>query len=66
MENLDFNITEIVRIVERPNSKGWHIENMCYNEEYVMVIVLNGETEYTIHDRKYIARKNDFIPTLSH
>ena len=61
MENLDFNITEIVRIVERPNSKGWHIENMCYNEEYVMVIVLNGETEYTIHDRKYIARKNDFM-----
>ena len=32
MENLDFRITEITRIIERPNCIGWHAENISYKK----------------------------------
>ena len=61
MENMDFRITEISRVIERKNAAGWHVENISYDTEYVMVIVLDGETEYIINDHKYLAKKNDLI-----
>ncbi len=61
MENLDFRLVEISRIIERPNSIGWHVENICYDEEFVMTIVLDGETEYLIDDQKYLVKKNDVL-----
>ena len=61
MEHLDFRITEICRIIERPTTTDWHVDNMCYAEEFVMVIVLRGETEYFINKEKYMARKNDLL-----
>jgi len=61
MEQFDFRITEITRVIERRNAVGWHAENIAYDTEYVMVIVLDGETEYIINGRKYLASKNDLI-----
>lgn len=34
MENIDFRITEISRIVKRSNSIGWHVEQLFYEEYY--------------------------------
>ena len=61
MEELDFRITEITRVIERRNAVGWHVENMQYKNEFVVVIVLDGETEYMIDRKKYLARKNDIL-----
>lgn len=61
MENIDFRITEISRIIERSNSIGWHMENTCYDEYYAVVYILNGETEYHVDKKKYIVRKDDII-----
>lgn len=61
MENIDFRITKIPRIIERTNSVGWHIDNMYYEEDYVIALILEGETEYIIQGRKYQVRKNDVI-----
>ena len=61
MEHLDFNITEITRVIERRNAAGWHVENMRYENEFVVVMVLEGETEYIVNKEKYLARKNDIL-----
>lgn len=61
MENIDFKITEISRVIERSSSIGWHVENLCYEEYYAVAYVLDGETEYTIDGQKYIVKKDDVI-----
>ena len=61
MQNIDFRITEINHIIERSNSIGWHIENLFYEEYYAAVYVLDGETEYTIDNEKYIVKKDDIV-----
>lgn len=61
MENIHFQITEICRIIERPTTADWHIEEMYYAKEFVMVLVLDGETEYIINGRRYMARKDDLV-----
>lgn len=61
MENINFRITEITRIIERNNSVGWHIENLCYDEYYAVAYVLDGETEYLIDGKKYVVKKDDVI-----
>lgn len=61
MENLDFRIMEITRIIGRFHSADWHIENMHYDEEYVLALVLGGETEYVINGTSYLVHKDDVI-----
>ncbi len=61
MENIDFRLTEITRIIERTNSVGWHVENLYYEEYYAVAYVLDGETEYTIDGKKYLVKKDDVI-----
>lgn len=61
MEELDFRITEVTRVIERQNAAGWRVENMQYENEFVVVIVLEGETEYMIGNEKYLAHKNDVL-----
>lgn len=60
MENMNFKITDISRIICRKRSEGWHV-NTYYPQDFVLVIVLDGETEYTIQQTKYSVRKNDII-----
>ena len=61
MENIDFRITEITRVIERSSSIGWHVENLCYDEYYAVAYVLDGETEYIIDEKKYSVKKDDII-----
>lgn len=61
MENINFLITDVTYIIERQNAVGWNVENMSYEKEYTMVIILEGETEYTINGQKYLFKKDDLI-----
>ncbi|MBQ6876391.1 MAG: helix-turn-helix transcriptional regulator [Lachnospiraceae bacterium] len=61
MENFNFQVTEICRIIKRPTTADWHTDGMYYPNEFVMVLVLDGETEYIVNHRKYIARKDDLV-----
>jgi len=61
MEHVDFQITDVICTLERQHAEGWHIETMYYEKEYVLVIVLDGEAEYTIYGEKYPVKKDDLI-----
>lgn len=61
MEDINFRITEVTRIIHRTNSAGWRVENLYYEKDYVIALVLDGETEYIINDKKYLVQKNDVI-----
>lgn len=61
MENISYRITDVTRIIERQTATGWKVENLCYEKEYALVIVLDGETEYRINEQTYLAQKNDLL-----
>ena len=61
MDNLDFRITEIMRIIERPGVVGWKQENLYYKKDFVIVIALEGEAQYVVGDKYYVFRKNDVL-----
>ena len=61
MENLNFRITEITRVIERQNTTGWHVENIQYKDEFVVVIILDGKTKYIVDGHEYLAVKNDIF-----
>ena len=59
MENLDFQIVDIERIVERPGSVNWSMSKMYYDNQYVLVIALEGEAQYMLEEELITVRKND-------
>lgn len=61
MEDINFRITEVSRIIHRINSTDWHVENLYYEHDYVVALVLDGETEYHINGKTYLVQKNDVI-----
>lgn len=61
MENANFQITKITRILERSNCIGWHMENIYYEDEYVLTIILDGETSYQMNQNVYSVKKNDIL-----
>ena len=61
MEQLDFTVTEILRIIRRPVIRDWHIENVSYDDEFVLTLVLDGETHYKIDRKTYLFQKNDIF-----
>ena len=69
MEQLDFTVTEILRVIRRPVLRDWHIENVCYDDTFVMTLVLDGETQYKVDRKTYLFQKNDiflFPPKAAH
>jgi len=61
MDNINFRITDVTRVIERQHAVGWNVENMYYEKEYAMVIVLDGQTEYVINGQNLLVQKNDLI-----
>ena len=61
MEHVDFLVADVCFTIERHRAEGWHHETMYYETEYVMVMVLDGETEYTVQGEKYPVKKDDLI-----
>lgn len=61
MEDFDFRITSIRRIIKRTAAEGWCVENLSYNHDFVLVIALNGKAEYTMNGEKFIVKKNDLL-----
>lgn len=61
MNNMDFSITKVNRVVQRLRINPWHAERLYFNESYIMVIVLDGEITYVIDDHTIFAQKNDVL-----
>lgn len=61
MEQLDFTVTEILRVIRRPVIRDWHIENVSYDDAFIMTFVLDGKTEYRIGAKTYLFQKNDIF-----
>ena len=61
MNDMDFSITKVNRVVQRLRSNPWHAERLYFKQEYIMVIVLEGEITYIIDDRRVFAQKNDVL-----
>ena len=56
MNNMDFSITKVNRVVQRLRINPWHAERLYFNESYIMVIVLEGEITYVIDDHTIFAQ----------
>ena len=61
MEDMDFCVTGISRIIQRPSAAGWAVENLRYEDEFVVVVVLDGEIEYRIDGDTIVAHKHDLL-----
>ncbi len=59
MNDIDFSITKVNRVVQRLRSNSWHAEELYFKQEYVMGIITEGEITYIIDDRTASAQKND-------
>ena len=57
MNEIDFSVTNINHIIQRPCRQSWNVEETCH----LMVIVLEGEAYYTILGQSFIARKHDVL-----
>lgn len=60
MEHINFRITEVSRIIARRHPEGWHLETL-YPHNFVLVIVLDGQTEYQIQGESFTVNKNDVL-----
>ena len=61
MNEMDFSITKVNRVVQRIRTNSWHAEGLYFKQAYIMVIILEGEITYIIDDRKVFAKKNDVL-----
>lgn len=61
MKEMDFTITRVNRVVQRPVTAEWRVEKLYYKTEYIMVIALEGEAIYTIDGTVTPIKKNDVL-----
>lgn len=61
MNEMDFSITKVNRVVQRIRTNSWHAEGLYFKQAYIMVIILEGEITYIIDDHKVFAKKNDVL-----
>lgn len=61
INDMNFRITEVSRVIRRTNSVGWHIDNLYYEHDYVIVLILSGNMEYLINGQTYHIHQNDVL-----
>ena len=59
MKNIDFAVTEVVSTVKRSCDSEWHMKNLSYEEEYALVLAIDGEADYTVNSEQIKVSKND-------
>lgn len=59
MSELYFQIKKVKRIIERQNAADWSKKNIYYENEFVLVLIMNGEIEYRIGEECISLKKND-------
>lgn len=61
MNDIDFIITRLNRVIRRKPNLHWHNNRLFYESEYNMVIVLGGKSRYIINSEEILLKKNDVI-----
>ena len=61
MQEIDFYVSGINRIIRRACNSQWHTDNIYYKTEYVLVITLSGEATYFINGESVSTKKNDVL-----
>jgi len=59
VEDMDFVVTDVNYLVERPCALNWATKNLCFAHNYVMVLSADGFVTYETEGRHIIAEKND-------
>lgn len=58
-ENMDFVVTDVNYVVERPHTASWAVKNICFEQNYVMAFSADGFVTYETDGRKISAGPND-------
>jgi len=61
MNDIDFTITTLNRVIKRKPNPLWHNDKLFYENEYNIVIVLDGKAKYIIGKNEINVTKNDII-----
>ncbi len=61
MNNIDFLITKINRVIHRKPNPNWSDDRLFYESEYNIVIVLDGKAKYIINSEEINVKKNDIV-----
>jgi len=61
MNDIDFLITKINRVIHRKPSSNWRNETIFYESEYNIVIALEGKAKYIIDSKELTVKKNDIL-----
>lgn len=61
MNDIDFLITGINRVIQRKSTPSWHINKPHCEKEYNIVIALEGKARYIINNKEININKNDIV-----
>ena len=51
-ENMDFVVTDVNYVVERPHTASWAVKNICFEQNYVMAFSADGFVTYETDGKK--------------
>ncbi len=58
-EELDFAVSGVNYVVERPYAADWSVKNLCFEQNYVMAFSADGFVTYETEGKNITAGKND-------
>ena len=58
-ENIDFVVTDVNYVVERPHTPSWAVKDICFAQNYVMAYSADGFVTYETDGKKISAGPND-------
>lgn len=61
MNDIDFLVTKINRVIHRKPCPTWHNDRLFYEDEYNIVVVLEGKAKYIIDSKEIHVKKNDIV-----
>ena len=61
MNDIDFSVTALNHVIRRKPDCGWHKDRLFYQNEFDMVIALDGKAEYIIDSERIYIKKNDIL-----
>ena len=61
MNDMDFYVPQISFVVHRPPNKAWRMNRLCYEDEYVVVIALDGSAVFSLSDGDLCVEKDDVV-----
>lgn len=61
MNDIDFSVTTLNHVIKRKTNYQWRIDKLLYQNEFNMVIALEGKSKYIIDSQEIYVKKNDIL-----